>query len=392
MNTIKRSAFLDTFVCTGASCEDTCCIGWGMQVDDGTWERYTTTAPDIAQDVTEEHGIRVMKRDSSTGTCVRFDNGLCGIQSQKGTDYLGDACHFFPRITRNLGQHTLMTAALSCPEITRIALKTDQNILFQDDSSISRLPHTIKNYLPQDISSDDSITIHRQFLELTQNETRTAERTLAVIGSTARSLVMLPHASWAAATPFYINTAEAKLIPAQQHPEDPFNLLHALAGLVDASSAKGRPRLEQTISDIEQALDVTLNRKHGAITTTERSLDAMLMMEHQWRVQWSTPLQPILRRWLGVQLSNTLFPFAGFGNGLLEVVTLLSLRFAITRLALMSFCYAHQQLPTEDDTIRIIQSLSRFLDHLTSPELSIQICQETGWIRESRLRAIIGDI
>lgn len=40
--------------------------------------------------------------------------------------------------------------------------------------------------------------------------------------------------------------------------------------------------------------------------------------------------------------------------------------------------------------VEIIQILSRFCDHLADATLSLKIYSETGWVRESRLRAIVG--
>jgi hypothetical protein len=42
--------------------------------------------------------------------------------------------------------------------------------------------------------------------------------------------------------------------------------------------------------------------------------------------------------------------------------------------------------------VRIVQSLSRVLDHLADPELSLKIYEEPGWLREPRLRALMGDV
>lgn len=391
MHSVSSSSFLKHFECKGAQCEDTCCIGWAMQVDDATCHRYQGT--DIQKDVVEEHGIKVMRRDTQTGTCVRFNNGLCSIQSERGTDYLGDACHFFPRITRKLGAHVLMTAGLSCPEIARLSLyTTDDASLHYTPATLERLPYTLKDYCPAELTDDQALSIHQFFVDFCLTSTHSAERTFSIIHSVARSLAMIDTAMWPTATPFYLTHAHTRLPVPEHQTEDPFNLLHALAGLVDASPAMGKPRLEETITDIERALNVTLHRKHGAITTTERSVDTLLMMEHQWHLQWSDALQPILKNWLNVQIANSLFPFAGFGNTLIEVITLTGIRLAIVKLALMSFCSNNQRLPEETETIRIIQSLSRFLEHLSSPEFSIKIAQETGWIREPRMRALIGDI
>jgi len=39
--------------------------------------------------------------------------------------------------------------------------------------------------------------------------------------------------------------------------------------------------------------------------------------------------------------------------------------------------------------VRIIQSLSRLLDHLGDPAFSLKIYAETGWIKEARMRGLL---
>ncbi|MBY0406929.1 MAG: flagellin lysine-N-methylase, partial [Rickettsiales bacterium] len=120
---ILRHASLDAFQCLGGECEDTCCKTWSMQVDEDTVNRYRNEAPELLAAVEPaEETPWIMRKDPDTGYCIKLDGGLCGIHKQYGDRFLGDACHFYPRITRTLGSATLMTATLSCPEITRLAL------------------------------------------------------------------------------------------------------------------------------------------------------------------------------------------------------------------------------------------------------------------------------
>jgi len=58
----------------------------------------------------------------------------------------------------------------------------------------------------------------------------------------------------------------------------------------------------------------------------------------------------------------------------------------------MCSCFEKTSLLTEEELVRVIQGLSRFLDHLADPTLSIKIYQEVGWLREARLRSLIGDM
>src|ERR1043165_3275808 len=102
------------FSCLGADCPDTCCGGWGMQLTQETLEKYKQEAPELVDAVTSGEAELIMRRDPVTDTCVKFEQGWCSIHRDYGDAFLGDACHFFPRITRALGATILTTATLSC--------------------------------------------------------------------------------------------------------------------------------------------------------------------------------------------------------------------------------------------------------------------------------------
>jgi lysine-N-methylase len=384
---LKRARFLQDFSCLGAQCEDTCCRGWSMQVDAGTAARYRETSPELAATLDIEAGVTIMKRDSKTDHCVHYDGGLCGIHASKGTEFLGDACHFFPRITRKLGDITFMTAAPSCPEVARLALLSPNG--FEVEAfDVERLPYSLKEYLPDGLSTDDAFTIHTNFVNFAANHTQ-PDMSLAIISSVARSLQMLSVDSWAAAANFYLHNAQNRLPQAEPHPEDLFHVLHALSGLVDAAPKSSRTRLEQTISECQSSLKITLHRGKAALTITEASIFARQSLATRWKEDWQDHFQPILARWIALQLSESFFPYSGFGATLEHRVTLLGLRYALVKLGLMAACDHANGIPSEFEIIRVIQSLSRFMDHLGDPELSLRICQETGWNREPRLLSLI---
>lgn len=390
MPVVHQSRFLNDFACLGDRCEDTCCKGWGMQVDSATRERYVRNAPELLEALDTGEAEHIMRRDPKTDHCVKFDQGLCGIHKDYGTDFLGDACHFFPRITRSLGGRAVMTAALSCPEVTRLALFTPQ-AFGHHEALIDRLPHSLKEYLPQGLSEEDALAVHRAFLDAAADETATAERIVARLSSVARSLAMLRVDSWPTATGFYVASADQRLPKPEPKPEDPFLILQALAGLLSAARPSARPRLDATIDEMGAALRMAPDPETGSLVASQDSYPAWLAMQTHWIDYAAAHFQPILRRWLQAQLSAALFPFAGLGATLPERITIIGVRFATLRLALMSHCQLRRTLPAQEDTVRIVQSLSRFLDHLADPSLSLAICGETGWVKESRLRAVAGD-
>lgn len=387
---LTQSETVRQFTCLGDKCEDTCCKGWGMQLCSRTVDLYKDKAPELLESVTSGEAEHIMRRDEATDYCVKFEGGWCGIHAKYGEDFLGDACHFFPRVTRQLGEHTIMSASLSCPEIVRLGLI--QGVGFTPSASeIERLPYTLSDYCPQELEPDKALALHQFFVDSAGDEAISAPRAMARLRSVAASLQAVDVASWGVAAPFYWNNADSRLPAPEANIADPFNLLNALQGLVGASKLVARDRLNRVIGDIEQALKVTLNWQTLGIETRDESLPAQQQMQQNWQQQWQQSFQPVLRRWLQAELSVMCFPFAGLGETLTDRASLLGVRFATLQLALMSACQLQQKRIDDSEVVRIVQSLARFLGHLAEPTLCLQIYNETGWLREARLRALVMD-
>lgn len=388
---MMQSAAVAAFKCLGDACEDTCCKGWGMQVSSETVAKYRAEAPELLDAVTSGEAEHIMRRDPETDYCVKFDAGWCGVHAKYGEGFLGDACHFYPRVTRQIGDQHLMTAALSCPEIVRLGVVQGLGFDVAQGDDAARVPFSLKQYCPPQLEPEKALEVHRFFLQALTDETIAPQRAMARVRSVAASLEAVDVQSWAVAAPFYWNQADTRLPIAEGQLADPFNLLNALQGLIGASKQTKRPRLDATIADMERALAVSLNWQTLGIATSDASLPAWQAMQAQWQLHWGAALAPVLRRWLQGQLSVMCFPFAGLGNTLTERAILLGVRFATLQLALMSACFVRGALVGDDDVVRIMQSLARFLDHLADPTLSLQIYTETGWVREARLRALVLD-
>lgn len=390
MTAIHKTPYVATFECLGADCADTCCKGWGMQLDVETKEKYEKI-PELQDAFDTGEAEWIMKRDPKTDYCTKFDNGLCSIHAKYGDDMLGDACNFFPRITRKVGSEMLMTASLSCPEVARLAL-LQENSTNNVEGTTNRVPASLIDYASSEISDTDMLAVHQGFVNACTDDTAaSSERCVSRILSVLVSMEMLGKNSWAAAVPFYLNNADSRLQASEQSLNDPFNLLYALVGLIEASRPTSRPRLEQTIAEMESALKVTFTKDPLMIQSNEDSYPAWQNMQQRWDDEWSSELDIILKRWLRAELSTSFFPFAGLGNTKAERGILMAVRFATVRLALQSSCVAHNGIPPEEEIIRVVQSLARFLGHLADPTLSLKIYEETGWVKEARLRALVGD-
>ena len=370
------------FKCLGPECPDTCCAGWSMQLTPENVARYEQQAPELLAAVEADGDAFVMRRDPATSDCVKFEQGLCAIQRDYGEEMLGDACYFFPRITRALGTTLLTTLSLACPEAARLMLFNPQPFALGERTQV-RTPYTVRNYLPKEIDDAAGLGIHVAFMELVGDESIPAAHSLMRISAVARGIEMQPVNAWAEALPLYCSMADSRIPTAEPAAVDLFNLCHALRGLVMAS-ASPNARLMECVGDMAHRLGASFTAD-GAIVLADDAAQCAVRALATMRQQ-APLLEPIFRRYLQAQISASFFPFSGLGATLSERLTIIGVRYATVRLALATLGDA----PTQEGVVRIIQTLSRFSDHLADPALSLSIYRETGWVRESRLRSIIG--
>ena len=393
MSQMLRVAPLADFSCLCERCEDTCCKAWSMQLDAPTLDKYRTQAPELLAAVEQGSGGSdaewIMRKDPESGYCVKFDGGRCGIHTERGEDWLGDACFFYPRATRALGGQHVMSAALSCPEIARLALFSSGDEVFLQPAHAQRLPHSVKDYAPQGMESAQALALHQLFLEQAVSPAHRAAHTLLRLISVSRSLATLESAQWPGAAPVFLMLADGRIPPAQPNINDAFNLLHALMGLVVATRKPPSARLKQTIDDMEQALAVRLDWANVGIAADSASAAALERLQARWNAGGAALYDDVLKKYVRMQLSLGLFPFAGLGADVAERMTLIAIRFATIKLALMCKYGMHEEAVPPEMVVRIVQSVSRCLDHLGDPAFSLQIYKEAGWVQEARLRALI---
>lgn len=357
-----------------------------MQVDTATRRRYE--AAGLIDLVTIEGGAAVMKRDSETDACVKFEGGLCGIQHEFGEQYLGDACYFYPRSTRSLGNALTMTATLSCPEIARVAL-FGENPFDESREAVERLPETIRDYLPDGLTPEQAAAIHRAFINAALEEGVMPERSFMRIFAVAELLSRIVPVDWPGAFSSFFLQADAALPSPEPRATDAVYLLQALCGLVAATPYGPRARLIGTIHEIENALHSAIRWDTLAIASMPDSAEATQALHARWRNEWQVGFASLLKRYLAMQISLAFFPFGGFGHRLSERAAIIGIRLATVRLALMSLCQATAGTPESCDVVRVIQSLSGFLDHLAEAEFSLKIYTETGWLTGARLRGVL---
>ncbi len=359
-----------------------------MQLTSDTIEKFRAQAPELLESVTTGEAEFIMKRDPVTDYCVKFDAGWCGIHRDHGPEFLGDACHFYPRVTRALNDHVVTTIALSCPEAARLMLHGDDPFAMTPREEL-RVPFSLRNYLPDTLDSDAALELHALCVTEAGNPQFSPERNAMRLMMVARALETQPPAQWLAAAKFYFTIADSRIPAAEANPVDPAHLAQALMGLVLASAATNKPGLMGIARGLQPALGIRIDEDSSVLRMEDDAPQLTLQMLAQWK-KVEEGMRPVLTRYLQAQISQAMFPLAGLGGSMAERMLIIAVRMATYKLALMVEAMNTGAAPSEQANVNMAYHLSRFLDHLADPTLSLAIYAEVGWTRDARLAALLG--
>lgn len=131
--------YYEKFSCIAGACEDTCCAGWEIDIDDQSYEYYKTVGGTFGEtlrenikeyekdeeDAYESHGF-VLKEDRR---CPFLDeNQLCVIYRELGEQALCDVCTDTPRDFLEYGGARELALSASCPEAGRLIYKNQDKM------------------------------------------------------------------------------------------------------------------------------------------------------------------------------------------------------------------------------------------------------------------------
>ncbi len=123
--------YFDKFKCIADRCPDTCCIGWEVDIDDETAEKYSSLNGEISNKIKkhltrDETGCNIFTLCDGD-RCPFLNNcNLCEIHLDAGEDFLSKTCTLFPRFFDDFGEIREMGLGFGCPEAARIILSEDK--------------------------------------------------------------------------------------------------------------------------------------------------------------------------------------------------------------------------------------------------------------------------
>ena len=136
MRTVKP-VFYDDFKCIAEKCTDNCCIGWEVDVDSDTAEKYEDYRGALGERLRSEltvstDGSRCFKMRADGKCPFLNENNLCDIIAEAGDGMICEICREHPRFYEWAADVTECGLGLCCEEACRLLLNCGEFSLTVD--------------------------------------------------------------------------------------------------------------------------------------------------------------------------------------------------------------------------------------------------------------------
>lgn len=168
--------YMNLFQCIGSKCEDNCCYGWRVNIDEKTYKKYRKISvlnlkPLLDKNVTRnrsnpsEENYAKIKMDES-GVCPFLESDkLCIIHKKVGGEFLSKVCMTYPRVTNLINGIYEKSVTLSCPEAARLVLLNSNIMEFDEIEESGDIQNIIVNKMDTD-SFQNVSNVKRYFWQL----------------------------------------------------------------------------------------------------------------------------------------------------------------------------------------------------------------------------------
>ncbi len=131
------------FKCIANQCKHSCCIGWEIDIDDETYEKYKSIQGDFGNrlnkniEIVDE--VACFKLDTNERCPFLNKNNLCDIILNIGEDYLCQICNDHPRFRNFYGGATEIGLGLCCEAAAELIISQKEKVSFEiiDDDDIA---------------------------------------------------------------------------------------------------------------------------------------------------------------------------------------------------------------------------------------------------------------
>lgn len=131
---IRVPEYFKDFKCIASECEDTCCAGWGIVIDDESYHKYQKVegafGDRLKSEIVHDAGENIFVLKGNDCPFLN-ESKLCDIYNELGEEGLCYTCRQYPRYLEEFGSLREMGISLSCPEAARIILRDSKKVTFE---------------------------------------------------------------------------------------------------------------------------------------------------------------------------------------------------------------------------------------------------------------------
>ncbi|QED49595.1 flagellin lysine-N-methylase [Cytobacillus dafuensis] len=370
--------YVREFSCIGSACEDSCCAGWRVNIDEATYKKYKKTQDKELKPLFEKNIIRNRSNPSSVnfakikmrdgGRCSFLsEENLCKVQLNLGEDFLSNTCAIYPRTLNKINGVVEKSLTMSCPEAARLALLNPNGMEFDEAEELNTHGFILKEL---DTSNPKLMNKPIKYfwelriftIQVLQDRTYSLNERLIFLGLFFRKVQeAVDHGKLDSfqdiiahyATMLANGGAKSDLSNVQTHLAIQMELCKELLDYRVAHGI-GSERYKKCLSETLQGIEYTNEADVEEIA--ERYKEAFeeyfmpLMSEHEY----------ILENYLVNYVFKNIFPFGN--KTMFDDYVMLILHYSIIKLHLIGMAGFHKGLTTEL-VITLIQSFSKSVEH-----------------------------
>ncbi|MGA8151016.1 MAG: flagellin lysine-N-methylase [Terriglobales bacterium] len=382
-----QPTYTESFRCIGSACEDTCCTGWLVPVDQAAHDKFRILPPSPLRTLIDSNIVLTPQGDNgskpatfatirmtASRTCpLLSEDRLCRIQTECGEAFLPHACATYPRIVNSIGEIEEKALTLSCPEAARLVL-LHPALLGPSNAAITEPLH----HQPQ---GDDKVerdrtlrpwfwSIRESMLALVLNRAFPLWQRMFLLAVLCRQLDSIAQGELDYSVPAFLRDFEATValgnLPAME--ALPFDLAQQLdvvlrlAGMLLQTS-----NIHARFVDCVQAFTAGIGNGTGA---TFESLTARYAQAHDRYYKPFFDRQPhILENYLINTIFRCQFPFGrdairnGTSPSMIREHALLTAQFALMKGFLIGVAGFHGEAFSTDHVVHTVQSASKHFEH-----------------------------
>jgi lysine-N-methylase len=383
-----QPSYAAKFQCIGESCEDSCCSGWNIPLDRGTYDRYQAFQPDKLGSIVSRYvSITPVQASPSfyaqinvtpEGACPFFQaDRLCAIQKEYGGQLLSATCSIYPRTLNQVEGALEGSLMLSCPEAARnILLSPDStriegNLLsgdFRTDNVFYLASGSVgAHYKPAELFRE----IRACLIEMVQDRSRPMWQRLLLIGSLCKQLSEISAPTESSIVPAILNDyrqligsqlAHVELEQMPSHPEAKLKIVLKLTDRLSRSSTCG-PRFLDTCRTFVEGIGLSSDSIGGddvaRFQEAEKNYHRVFFEKYPF----------ILENYLLNFMYKNLFPFGRTGSprfvqrSIFDEYMMMAIQFGWINGLLIGIAGRYKENFSAEHIVKAIQSFSREVEH-----------------------------